>query len=516
MTFFFYTVPSQLNGYDCGLFVCRYAAGLHKIKDELFTFKDIYASQSPLLEKITLNSNFQFDQVVVDEFRLQLGTLVDNLSSVYHHGKLPKRTKRKDSTKKQRATKGKIKKKHNEGKNQSHKQKSSVERMKPESPIILLPEDLHSDTDSVLQLLAADPFLPSPEKIAKAEKAVEKKENDNVEQKVSTSEKMMEININKVVPCPTDNIAKVVPSHENINRVAPSPTTNIETVVTSKNENINLVFPSTTGNINNVVLSPSKNMTKAAPSPTENIKKVAPFPTEEIKKADPSPTENLKKVAQFSTENISKVVPFTNQNVDELVLPNAVDQNAKSDCNNEPSNKVPTSSKLKLKRNASLVKEKSNVRKVLGNSNIEDVKIEADPLIGKPVAFGQNTTIGSFLISQLGEKFDESGVCYDLDSTSGHIVGTVLRINKTPKGKKQVTPNYNVVWEFTAFGESDLALTVLLDGQKEGDKLIAKRTLRQTKRHGRPNRRDASRLKFIKENLRKVSDDEAMHVSNNW
>jgi hypothetical protein len=117
------------------------------------------------------------------------------------------------------------------------------------------------------------------------------------------------------------------------------------------------------------------------------------------------------------------------------------------------------------------------------------------------------------LIKQFGEKFDERGVCYDLDNTSGHIVGTVVRINRVPKAKKQVTTNYNVVWEYTAFGESDLALTVLLDGQKEGDKLIAKRALIRSKKTAWQDKSVAARLTFIKENLSKVSDDEAMHVS---
>jgi hypothetical protein len=69
----------------------------------------------------------------------------------------------------------------------------------------------------------------------------------------------------------------------------------------------------------------------------------------------------------------------------------------------------------------------------------EDVKSEAVPFAGKTVAFGCNTTCSSFLISQLGEKFDEKGFCYDLDNTVGHIVGTVLCRNKMVKRKKQVT-----------------------------------------------------------------------------
>jgi Ulp1 family protease len=60
-SFLCFVVPSQLNRYNCGLFVCHYAAGLHKIRHELFTYTDIYSTSSPLLEKVTLNYNFQSD-----------------------------------------------------------------------------------------------------------------------------------------------------------------------------------------------------------------------------------------------------------------------------------------------------------------------------------------------------------------------------------------------------------------------------------------------------------------------
>jgi hypothetical protein len=80
----------------------------------------------------------------------------------------------------------------------------------------------------------------------------------------------------------------------------------------------------------------------------------------------------------------------------------------------------------------------------------------------------------TWYISQLGKKYDNRGVCYDLDS-EGHIVGTVLHMNKVPKSKRQVATNYNIVWEFTAFGESDLAGFLLIDGVKEGQRLISAR-----------------------------------------
>jgi hypothetical protein len=117
ITFFLcFVVPSQLNGYDCSLFVCCYAAGLHKIRHELFTYTVIYSLTSPLLEKVTQNYNFQFDQQSVSKFRIQLGTLVDNFSCVYNFGTLPTTQRGKDAEKKQRAAKSNPKKKSNASK----------------------------------------------------------------------------------------------------------------------------------------------------------------------------------------------------------------------------------------------------------------------------------------------------------------------------------------------------------------------------------------------------------------
>jgi hypothetical protein len=122
-------------------------------------------------------------------------------------------------------------------------------------------------------------------------------------------------------------------------------------------------------------------------------------------------------------------------------------------------------------------------------------------------------------VHQLGNKFDESGICYDLDKCGGHFVGTVLRKNKLPKSNKQIAANYNIIWEFTTFGESDLPGIVLLDGQKEEEKLLRKREQLKTaetntsqargKRAVRRSKSDLSKEKYIKNNLSQVSDDEA-------
>jgi len=60
-------VPQQKNGYDCGLFVCRYA----------------------------YNEHFRFNQEVINQFRIQLKQLLQNLSDVYRYGTLKKARKSK-------------------------------------------------------------------------------------------------------------------------------------------------------------------------------------------------------------------------------------------------------------------------------------------------------------------------------------------------------------------------------------------------------------------------------------
>jgi len=56
--FFIIIVPRQWIGYDCGLYVCRYAAALHRSVDLCFTNDDLYSCSSPLFHKITCNETF--------------------------------------------------------------------------------------------------------------------------------------------------------------------------------------------------------------------------------------------------------------------------------------------------------------------------------------------------------------------------------------------------------------------------------------------------------------------------
>jgi hypothetical protein len=132
--FFIIIVPRQLNGYDCGLYVCRYTAALHRSIDFFFTNDDLYSCSSPLLEKIMHNDHFQFDQAVIADFRNQLGILIENLSSVYHFGKVPKRTRKSSggkATKTYKAPKKRAVSKRT--RSQKHKLIEGLEETKNES-----------------------------------------------------------------------------------------------------------------------------------------------------------------------------------------------------------------------------------------------------------------------------------------------------------------------------------------------------------------------------------------------
>jgi hypothetical protein len=177
--FFIIIVPRQLNGYGCGLYVCQYTAALHRSVGSFFTNDDLFSCSSPLLDKIMRNDHFQFDQAVIADFRIQLGILIDNLSSVYHFGKVPNRTRKSSggkATKMYKAPKKKAVSKRTRP--QKHKLIEDVvetqsksypfrrrhkSKAKADHKVQILTEDLKSDSESMLDLLA-DPFIPSPQK----------------------------------------------------------------------------------------------------------------------------------------------------------------------------------------------------------------------------------------------------------------------------------------------------------------------------------------------------------------
>jgi hypothetical protein len=93
-----------------------------------------------------------------------------------------------------------------------------------------------------------------------------------------------------------------------------------------------------------------------------------------------------------------------------------------------------------------------------------------DPVIGKLVAFWLGGTIGKQLMVQFGFKLTFDAVCFELNNEAGHLLGTVMRIVKVKKGSL-----YTVVWEYSSLGETQLPLSAILEGYKEGEVITKKR-----------------------------------------
>jgi len=75
-------VPLQLNGYDCGIFVFRYAYALIKLRDLRFSYNDLGLTNSnshAFLHSITHAEPFKFDQEHVDQLRHRIKLFIREL-----------------------------------------------------------------------------------------------------------------------------------------------------------------------------------------------------------------------------------------------------------------------------------------------------------------------------------------------------------------------------------------------------------------------------------------------------
>jgi Ulp1 family protease len=82
-------IAQQENGFDCGLYCCRFAYGLLKVVQHgsPFIYKDMYMERSPLYSRITCNSMFSFTPDHVYKFRTQLRQLIVRLSRIWQYKK---------------------------------------------------------------------------------------------------------------------------------------------------------------------------------------------------------------------------------------------------------------------------------------------------------------------------------------------------------------------------------------------------------------------------------------------
>ena len=76
-------IPRQTNSWDCGLFTCKYAHALYQQREQKITVNDI-CGKKPLINVITNSPYMKFDCKDIEEMRVELGMLIDNLSVVYH------------------------------------------------------------------------------------------------------------------------------------------------------------------------------------------------------------------------------------------------------------------------------------------------------------------------------------------------------------------------------------------------------------------------------------------------
>jgi len=148
-----------------------------------------------------------------------------------------------------------------------------------------------------------------------------------------------------------------------------------------------------------------------------------------------------------------------------------------------------------LKKQAQVTKE---VRKKT-TSNTDSGKasglLSYDPFIGKAVAFGMQSNFGLKLSCDLKDTFCPEAICYHLDKKHGHIVA-----------RKANPINYDVVWEFTTLGESQVSYAYLLDGNKEAERLMRRRL--SLNRHRRAGLHTASRSTEVGDPGIDMSDEE--------
>jgi hypothetical protein len=76
-------VPMQENGYNCGIFVCHYAAAMYYLQDVEVSYSDITREQPPLMNKLIESHYLHFNQSNMDKFCAELLLLVKKLISLY-------------------------------------------------------------------------------------------------------------------------------------------------------------------------------------------------------------------------------------------------------------------------------------------------------------------------------------------------------------------------------------------------------------------------------------------------
>lgn len=94
-------IPYQNNSWDCGVFVCRYAFALYKLRNISFSFQEY--RQDCFRSLITNSEPFQFDMKDITRLRQEMKALVENLCTAYVPWKSEQDRKAKEDRRKAKA-----------------------------------------------------------------------------------------------------------------------------------------------------------------------------------------------------------------------------------------------------------------------------------------------------------------------------------------------------------------------------------------------------------------------------
>jgi hypothetical protein len=145
-------------------------------------------------------------------------------------------------------------------------------------------------------------------------------------------------------------------------------------------------------------------------------------------------------------------------------------------------------------------------KEVSNNIERDAASNEEDPFINVAVAFSPNSDLCQQLIrGEWKKKWSTHAVCYHLDKHVGHIVGRIIRKTKCTGRKKTQSVFYDVAWEYSSLGISEVPYKYVLDGNKVGEKLMEVRANVRQQAFTISNRRDMiSRIRAERD----VSDDD--------
>ncbi len=660
---YFFLVPQQRNGYDCGLFVCRYAYAMYQMRNETITYHDIYKEKSSLLSKITNSQLFQFNQKLINEFRIQLGQLIDNLSSVYQvppiEGALEILTielEDEDSVDKSKPSEI-----VDNNKTHSAKVKSATNSTKDDINAELLSASAADPiTDGneaeLLSASAADPITDGNDaELLSASAAEHNRDNidaaadpitdgndgelfsasaaehnmDNIDAEL-LSGSAAEPNKNDMDAelistfAATPNIelndaellssAAAEPNRDDINAEllsAFAPTSNIELsdaeLLSAKHtysDGIDAALLSAAEpNINGKDAEVEQVVAEKNPAQCQKRKIGADIDESNLDEGNCAPplkrgkldTDNLikednlnchidgdaVKVSEVGSERADKVQNVTANTGRRCVKTKAAiaprptptkgkrvgKANARTPTKSTPTKgkrvtkakakaasstkstptkgisvtkakaKAATSTKSTPMKGNSVTKAKTKAATPMNTMPTKGISVTrakvsstpAYPFVGKAVAFSRNSEFAKQLINELGKKWVEEAVCYHLDAKVEHLVGTVMRKSRGVGKNQRNQINYDVVWEFSSLGETNVPYSYLLDGNKTAEKLLRSRSKMKSRITVGGEKSDAShkasvrkkepfesdnRILKLRDNLCKISDDAAeMKVS---